>query len=350
MFKSPTIKAISRLLQREPQVRQAPDADYLARVAQEQLIFAGQIEVHALPEIFHYWSNRYLLPMQQEHGFNHPEDFLAKSLLKVATDADLRAPRFISLGSGNCDAEVRIAKQMRDSGLNGFTIECVDINPTMLERGLQHAAEAGMDGVVVPVQGDFNRWRPQHSYDGIMANQSLHHVLELEDLFSQIHAALEPHGRFVTSDMVGRNGHQRWPEALEIVQEFWQQMPHPYRYNLQLQRMEESFLNWDCSVEGFEGVRAQDIMPLLLERFGFCYFLGYGNLVDPFIDRSFGHHFNPDGVWDRHFIDRVHARDEDEMRAGRIKPTHMQAVLSASQVGPCLHREGFSPEACVRVP
>ncbi len=66
---------------------------------------------------------------------------------------------------------------------------------------------------------------------------------------------------FVTNDMIGRNGHQRWPEALEIVNQYWHELPEAYRYNKLLSRYEPEYMNWDCSTEGFEGIRAQDILP-----------------------------------------------------------------------------------------
>ncbi len=326
------------------------EAAYLDRIAQETAIFADQVDVHALPEIFHYWSNRYLLPMEQQFGARHPEDFLALHLFEAARRTGAARPRFVSLGCGNCDAEVRIAQDLVQRGLRDFTLECIDINPAMLERGRVLAREAGLEGRVVPVQGDFNRWNPLASYDGVMANQSLHHVLELENLFDAVAAALAPQGKFVVSDMIGRNGHQRWPEALQLVREFWRELPEPYRYNLQLQRQEPEFLDWDCSVEGFEGVRAQDILPLLLQRFGFEVFLPFGNLIDPFIDRGFGHHFDPQRQWDRDFIDRVHARDEAELRAGNITPTHMLAVLSNDRGASCHYRDNLCPAFCVRDP
>ena len=326
------------------------DAGYQNRIAQENATFADQVDVHALPEIFHYWSNRYLLPMEQVFGFQHPEDFLAKHLLDSSRRTGAARPHFVSLGSGNCDAEVRIAQDLRRRGLHDFVLECIDINPAMLERGLQLAREAGLENVVVPVAGDFNRWTPTRRYDGIMANQSLHHVLGLEDLFDAIRGALAPGALFVVSDMIGRNGHQRWPEALDIVRESWKELPDAYRYNRQLQRPEPEFLDWDCSVEGFEGIRSQDILPLLVERFGFEFFLAFGNVIDPFIDRGFGHNFDPLRDWDRDFIDRVHARDEAELMAGRIKPTHMMAVMTADTNAVCTCRAHLTPRFCIRKP
>ena len=50
--------------------------------------------------------------------------------------------------------------------------------------------------------------------------------------------------------------------------------------------IEEQYENWDCSEEGFEGIRAQDILKLLNKNFYFKKFLAYGNLIDIFIDRN----------------------------------------------------------------
>lgn len=323
---------------------------YEQRIARETEIFADQHDVHALPAIFHYWSNRYLLPILQEFGCQHPEDFLALHLFESARRCGIEKPRFVSLGCGNCDAEVRIAQDLVRRGLTDFTFECLDINPAMLERGAALAREAGLEGRVLPLPGDFNHWTPDGRYDGIMANQSLHHVLELENLFDAVQRALKPEAGFVISDMIGRNGHQRWPEAAAIVREFWAELPPTYRYNLQLQRQEDDFLDWDCAGEGFEGVRAQDVLPLLLERFGAQTFIGFGNVIDPFIDRGFGHHFDAEHAFDRHFIDRVHARDDAQMLAGRITPTHMLAVFRRQRDIACAHRSGLAPQTSVRQP
>src|SRR5438046_10396474 len=88
--------------------------------------------------------------------------------------------------------------------------------------------------------------------------------------------------------MIGRNGHMRWPEALWIVREIWDRLPRKYKYSHQMRRYDDYFENWDCSTEGFEGIRSQDILPLLIELFSFEVFYCFGNLIDVFVDRSFG--------------------------------------------------------------
>ena len=58
------------------------DAAYQARLRSESEQFDQCLNVHELPDIFHYWSNRYLLPMFQPFGFTSPNDFFLKQVLQ----------------------------------------------------------------------------------------------------------------------------------------------------------------------------------------------------------------------------------------------------------------------------
>jgi SAM-dependent methyltransferase len=323
---------------------------YRLRVAVEKANYESVEQVHDLPAIFHYWSNKYLAPKLTSLGFGSPDEFFVQELQRSWA----RSPgpkRFVSLGVGNCDAETRIARALLDTGQRDFTIECVDINPTMLRRGVDHARRAGVEPHIVPVEADFNVWTPAVGYDCVMANQSLHHVLELEHLFESVSTAVGEHGRFVIYDIIGRNGHMRWPEAAAVVERFWSELPPSYRYNRLQRRHEERFLDWDHSVSGFEGVRAQDILPLLVSRFRFELFLGFSNAIDPFVDRAFGHHFDPANPRDTHLIDRIEAEDERLIRAGGLTPTHMFAIVThAADSRPLRCIDHLTPAFCVRDP
>lgn len=337
----------------EGSARASPNPDatgYDARIAAEIKTFAEDEVVHDLPPIFHYWSNKYLLPKIEAFGFRHPDDFFVKQFAARMTDASASGTRhFISIGAGNCDTEVRVAKALLAEGHDGFVIECLELNPAMIERGRAYALEQGVADHIRPVIGDFNQWTPDKPYHAVMANQSLHHVLNLEGLFDSVRDAIRPtNGTLVTSDMIGRNGHLRWPEALAIVEEYWQRLAPRYRYDRQLRRQEDAFVNWDCSVEGFEGIRAQDILPLLIRRFHFDMFVPFSNIISPFIDRSFGPNFDVESPEDRALIDEIHARDEREMLSGRIKPTQMFAVLSLDHTRSMKTIPPMTPLFCVR--
>jgi SAM-dependent methyltransferase len=321
---------------------------YASRLQEEQARFNQDLDVHSLPPIFHYWSHTYLLPLLKPIGVSNPDQFFARYLQLSAQRCEETLPKFVSLGSGNCDTEVRVAELLLQSGLQDFEIHCVDVSTDMLARGKAFAQERGVEGCIRTIAADLNRWKPDERYCGIMANQSLHHMVELERLFDLVKAVLPRQGLFVVSDVIGMNGHQRWPEALKLVQQHWRQLPESYRYNLQLRRQEQRFLDWDCSVEGFEGVRAQDILSLLVERFQFEVFIGHSNVVCPFVDRAFGHHFDPQRDWDRAFIDRVHALDEAAIRGGSLTPTQMMAVMGhAPAVNPYLAL-GRTPAESIR--
>lgn len=321
---------------------------YQHSLAEEKKIFESCHDVHKLPPIFHYWSNRHLLPKLQRFGFTSPADMFAQQLdlfcARRTASRPSRASRFLSLGAGNCDMEIELALRLKGD----FTLDCLDLNTTMLERGERVAENAGLSSHFNFIPADLNRWSTGDEYDVIIANQSLHHVVNLEGLFDQVKRCLRPGGRFLISDMIGRNGHQRWPEALDVIHEYWRKLPPSYRFNRLVGYYEELYQSWDCSVEGFEGVRSQDILPLLLEQFHFHLFIPYGNVIDPFIDRAFGCHFDASAEWDQAFIDEVHQRDEDELASGRLKPTHMIAIVENEPCPAPRFPEYLSPASCVR--
>jgi hypothetical protein len=89
------------------------------------------------------------------------------------------AKRFVSIGSGNCDLEIDLGLHLRSTGRQDFVIDCLDLNPDMLERGRSAAQRNGVAAHLNFVQADFNEWNPAHEYDAVIANQSLHHVFKL---------------------------------------------------------------------------------------------------------------------------------------------------------------------------
>jgi SAM-dependent methyltransferase len=255
----------------------------------------------------------------------------------------------VSLGAGNCDFEVKLAIRLKEQGTPNFHFRCLEINGAMLQRGAQLAEESGVADKFSFEDRDFNVWKPAAPFDIALASHSLHHVVGLESLFDAVRSGLRNGGAFLIHDMIGRNGHMRWPEALAQVTAFWNELPRRYKYNHQLKRFEDEFVNWDCSQEGFEGIRAQDILPELLKRFEFDLFLGFANVIDVFIDRSFGPNFDVESDWDRRFIDRVQALDDALMETGQIKPTHMLAALKVSGAELKAY-QNQTPHSCARWP
>jgi SAM-dependent methyltransferase len=311
-----------------------------------------QVEnVHDLPGIFHVWSRAHVGPkMQAVFGLNGFDRFYTRYIRRYAADHPGRLVEVASLGAGNGDLEVGLGRLLRDGGLTDFRFRCLDVNPDMLARGREHAAAAGLAEHYRFEEADAARWRPEGPLAAVMAHQSLHHFVELEAIFANVKAAIGDDGYFLVNDMIGRNGHMRWPEALDVVHAIWRDMPDRYKYNHQLKRVEPLYENWDCSREGFEGIRAQDILPLLLEAFHFEAFVAFGNVINIFVDRGFGHNFDPDDPADVAFIERIGALDEELIDAGTIKPTQMVAVMRGRPVTGTRCYRHWTPEFCVRRP
>jgi hypothetical protein len=183
----------------------------------------------------------------------------------------------------------------------------------------------------------------------VLAHHSLHHLVALEPLFENIERSLHSEGRFVVCDMIGRNGHMRWPEVLSWVELLWDALPEKYKFNHLLKRQDDPFVNWDCSTAGFEGIRAQDVLPLLVRYFDFSHFLAYGGVIDVFVDRCYGPNFIPDDPTDTRFIDFVQRLNELLLRALQIKPTMVIGIArkKGSSDG-CAYWENLSPETSIR--
>jgi SAM-dependent methyltransferase len=260
--------------------------------------------------------------------------------------------KVLSVGAGDCTLEVRLAKRLLSQIGPTFELLCYDLSEARLARGRANAVAEGLQEQVSFRVGDIRELPADEQFCGVMAHHMLHHVQELETAFSRLAAVLHPHGRFVTMDMIGRNGHQRWPEALDILRALWRTLPMEYRYNHQTRQCDEEFVDRNHAIRGFEGIRAQDILPLLLERFDFEAFLGYGNLTDPFVERAYGHNLAPDDARACALVDFVHLLNDRLLDSGNIKPTMMFAIVRAKGQSPAATRcfRHWTPEYCIRRP
>ena len=243
--------------------------------------------------------------------------------------------------------EIALIKKLLEMGETDFVIEALELSPVRSERAQKRK---DWNGVWSSKAIDLNSWVPDEKYSTVIAKDTLHHVLELEHLFDSIHAALEDNGVSVTTDMIGRNGHMRWPETLELIQGILKFIPDHYKTN-HLKRVEHEYVNWDCSKTGFEGIRAQDILPLLLEKFSFNAFLGFGNLPDIFIGRGFGHNLSVDDPHDTGFIDFLEQLNRLLIDLGYLKPTMMYGSMTRRRpdAPPPRYYRHWTPAFCARV-
>lgn len=325
-------------------------SDYEKRVREQIAQYANPEGLIQLGPIYHYWIDKHIRP-------RIPLVFDVSNVLLIYTKfafEAMRRPgasrRILSLGAGDCLHEISMIKELRKMGETDFIVEAIELSPSRFDRARASAAKEGVESHLILNEGDLNTWVSDRKYSAVIAKDTLHHIVELEHLFEAVRDSLEEDGVFLTTDMIGRNGHMRWPEALELIQGVWKLMPEHYKTNHQLKRVEKEYDNWDCSKSGFEGIRVQDILPLLVEKFTFTNFLGFGNLPDIFIERGFGHNLSVYNPHDTGFIDFLEQLNSLLIDLGYLKPTMIYAVMTRQKENPEAVRcyRHWTPEFCVR--
>src|SRR5262249_246324 len=84
----------------------------------------------------------------------------------------------------------------------------------------------------------------------------------------------------------------------------------------------------DCSSEGFEGIRAQDILPLMLRHFHPARFFATGGFVDVIVDRGYGHGFDAENPEHLALVRCIAALNDVLLDAGLFKPPLMLASFT----------------------
>lgn len=322
---------------------------YLQRIQEQIRQYLHTEDMHAqLADIFRYWQETYFKPrFSAVCKVNNHLEFYAKPLARSIKNS--ANPNIVSFGCGDAQVEVGVAGVLKREGVQDFRFHCVELSPKQIERGEAVAKKFGLENHFKFIQADFNTWDAQGDvYSGAMCHHALHHVQELEHLTQAVHDALHPDGVFVSFDVIGRNGHMRWPEALEIIERMWRFLPEEKKLHNILKVTDHEYVNRDCSTEGFEGIRAQDILANLVARFHFETFFAFGNLIDVFTSRGFGANFNPHDERDCSFIDFVEYLNELLIDLGRIKPTRMCAVMVKKPVDQPNVYKNWTPRFCLR--
>ena len=136
-----------------------------------------------------------------------------------------------SIGSGECDLELLVAQGLLKSGISEFVIHCLELSPILTDRAKIKTKEAGLEDRFAFHNVDVRDWCPAQKFAGYMAHHSLHHILRLENLFRVVKSSLTKGGVFLSCDMIGRNGHMRWPEAQELLDRLWHVLPREKRFH-----------------------------------------------------------------------------------------------------------------------
>jgi SAM-dependent methyltransferase len=101
-------------------------------------------------------------------------------------------------------------------------------------------------------------------WDVILCVSALHHLVELENVVKFCHDSLSDGGEFWSiGEYVGRNGNRLWPDARLKANTLFEQLPEQFRFNHHTRQLDCEVPDNDYSVGCFEGIRSEDIEPVL---------------------------------------------------------------------------------------
>lgn len=312
---------------------------YEDRIRDQIAQYAETKDMHDLPAAFHIFSHICMGPPIAE-VFGEPSipAIYARAYIE-ATQTGGNSGRILSIGCGDGSIEIQVARVLLERGVRDFTFHCADLSPILLGN-LTRAVEAeGLSSYFVAIETDLNDIKIPGDFDVVMANHSLHHIAHLEQLVKYAYDHLTDSGIFATCDVIGRNGHMRWPEAAAILQSIWPTLEPQQRYHSLLRRHSDTFVDHDCSTEGFEGIRAQDILPLLLTAFHPYKFVAAGGFADLLVDRGYGHGFDVNVAEHVAFVRFVAELNDILLDAGVVTPTLMMAYFTKNKCGEVFYRD-----------
>jgi SAM-dependent methyltransferase/LPS sulfotransferase NodH len=185
------------------------------------------------------------------------------SLFRVANEKKLKFEHGLSLGCGTGRRE----RELISSGVCR-SFHGIDISEKAIAAARQIAKE--QDFPLTYEVADLNFLKlPEKTFDLVVAQTSLHHVLFLERVAEQVWRSLKSDGYFWIHDFIGETQGQHDPKRLSIMNRILAILPEKFRRNkitgrliADIKRPEPGRL-----ASPFEAIRSGEIVPVLQQWF-----------------------------------------------------------------------------------
>ena len=286
------------------------------KLIQEEKEHYSQIEVtddlteggvHANSSWSYYWQRIATVIGQSEYA-NLPV-YLDRAFGSLETPI-----RILSLGSGYCGNEIGLAKGLASRHI----ITCTDINEEIFSDARKRVQQENLS-IEFRVE-DLNFIKiPKGECDLIFAHAALHHIINLEYLLDQIVDGLSDNGVFHLVEVTGMNRKLIWDENERFANALLSLMPDRITRKLRLDVRAEA--------EGMEGVRQEEILPLLHKRFRPIFEWRHGAFMRFICTHpDLGRYFDPADNEARRYLDFLIDCDESSVRRGVLKPLELWGV------------------------
>jgi SAM-dependent methyltransferase len=262
---------------------------------------------HAASSWKYYWTR--VAEEIRSSPFSDVTGYLERQYTKT-----FRPLRILSLGSGYCGHELAMAQRLKCA----YEITCTDINENLFTEARRRATASGLAIRFKVEDLNFIRIAPG-GYDMIFAHAVLHHVINLEFLFDQISQGLSNGGIFHLVDVIGQNRRLLWEENERFANLILDALPRELTEGVRIQASYDQ--------EGMEGVRQEEIVSILRERFDALYEHTHGAFMRYVCtDERFGRHLNPDHILGKRHLDLLIDIDRSTVRNGILRPLEIWGV------------------------
>lgn len=227
-------------------------------ITAEFLLSLPSAKVRDGDDVFNY-THRILVSLIPTRPPNFPKR------IRSVHEREGRPARILSLCSGAAGIERRL---IADAGCP-VEITLFDLNENLMRKA---AAALSPVAQISGVLGDVNVISAEQfgnlTFDVAIFVSGLHHVVEIEHVLQTVTELLVPNGEFwIIGEAIGRNGNQLWPEALDEANRIFSLLPERFRRNAFTRKVDSTVPETDFSVNSFEGIRSEEIEPLLLRYF-----------------------------------------------------------------------------------
>jgi ubiquinone/menaquinone biosynthesis C-methylase UbiE len=161
-----------------------------------------------------------------------------------------------------CSGAARIEAGFAAAAKERVAWSLLDINTELLDMA---SSQFSSSIQVDLIEADVNELSDtDETWDIILCVSALHHIVELEKVVRFCHHSLDPDGEFWSiGEYVGRNGNRLWPGAYDEANRFFKNLPEKFRFNHHSRQIDPVIPDNDYSVGCFEGIRSEEIEPIL---------------------------------------------------------------------------------------
>ncbi len=256
-------------------------------------------------------------------------EYLSKQLWKSSLGEEIvqfsntiNNPGILSLGCGYGGVEISIARSLNKP----YEIIATDINDQIFAKAREEVKKEGLKVHFLQLDLNFISLQ-ENTFDLIFAHASLHHLLNLEHVFSQIHRGLKKNGRLIVQDIIGKTQVLFWKDNVDFARDIVKKMPA--RYKAGIAKPDDIIAPYrEPSIQkDMEGIRQEEIELQASKFFTPIKMFKYGSYMRMICTNpELGRRLDPDTKADREYLEYLFQLDLQQVQMKNLRPTEMLAV------------------------